>query len=110
MGREKYLGEFEFLVIAALLRLGKNAYGVSVRSEIKKRTGRQVSFGAVYTTLDRLESKSLVRSRSGEATPSRGGRPKKHFEVTARGVDAMKRTLESVQSMVDGIDTAWNLP
>lgn len=110
MGREKYLGEFEFLVIAALLRLGKNAYGVSVRSEIEKRTGRQVSFGAVYTTLDRLESKSLVRSRSGEATPSRGGRPKKHFEVTARGVDAMKRTLESVQSMVDGIDTAWNLP
>ncbi len=104
MGKEKYLGEFEFLVIAALVRLGSNAYGVSVRTEIEQQTGRQVSFGAVYTTLDRLEAKSLVRSRKGEASPNRGGRPKKYFEVTAEGLTALKRTLKSVDKMMDGIE------
>jgi len=86
-------------VLLALLRLGHEAYGVSVRQEIDGRTGRDVSIGAVYATLDRLEAKGLVRSRAGEATAERGGRAKKHFHVTPKGVAAINRTHEALRRM-----------
>jgi DNA-binding PadR family transcriptional regulator len=72
MGRE-FLGAFEQLVLAALVRLGDQAYGMAVRQEIAERTGRDVAIGAVYATLDRMEEKGLVVSRTGESTPERGG-------------------------------------
>jgi len=73
--RGAYLGEFEQVVLLALVRLGDGAYGLRIRREIETRTSREVSIGAVYATLDRLESQGLVLSSLGDPTPERGGRP-----------------------------------
>jgi len=81
MSKRDYLGEFEHIVILALLRLADRAYGVTVRQEIEERTGREVSIGAIYATLDRLEAKGYVKSVVGEPTPERGGRSKRFFCV-----------------------------
>ena len=105
MGRGEYLGEFEHIVLLALMRLGNEAYGVTVRKEIEQRTGREVSIGAIYSTLGRLETKGLVKSRVGEPTAARGGRAKRHFDITGRGVRAVNRTHESLRSMSDGLAT-----
>ncbi len=102
-GRD-YLGEFEHIVVLALLRLEDRAYGVTVRQEIEFRTKREVSIGAVYATLDRLESKGYVKSRRGDPTPERGGRSKRFFRVTAKGVTAVNRTQHALQTMADGLD------
>lgn len=104
MSSRDYLGEFEHLVILALLRLAGRAYGVTVRQEIEARTGREVSIGAIYATLDRLETKGYVKSQFGEPTPERGGRSKRFFHVTAKGVSAVNRTHRAVQSMSQGLD------
>lgn len=102
-GRD-YLGEFEHIVVLALLRLEDRAYGVTVRQEIQARTNREVSIGAVYATLDRLESKGYVKSRRGDPTPERGGRSKRFFCVTAKGVAAVNRTQRALLSMTEGLD------
>ena len=102
-GRD-YLGEFEHIIVLALLRLQDRAYGVTVRQEIELRTKRQVSIGAVYATLDRLETKGYVKSRRGDPTPERGGRSKRFFRVTARGVAAVNGTHRALQSMTAGLD------
>ena len=86
------------------MRLGDTAYGVTVRREIEDRTGREVSIGAIYATLDRLEGKGFVRSRVGEPTATRGGRAKRHFRITARGIAAVNRTQEALQKMSAGLD------
>jgi PadR family transcriptional regulator PadR len=99
-----YLGEFEHIVVLALLRLEESAYGVSVRQEIELRTNRDVSIGAVYATLDRLQAKGYVKSRQGDPTPERGGRSKRFFRVTAKGVTAVNRTHRAIQSMTAGLD------
>jgi PadR family transcriptional regulator PadR len=99
-----YLGEFEHIVVLALLRLNDNAYGVSVRQEIEVRTGRDVSIGAIYATLDRLEAKGYVKSRFGDPTPERGGRSKRFFRVTAKGVTAVNRTHDAIHRMTDGLN------
>src|ERR1700719_3158010 len=101
MFRRDYLGEFEHIVVLALLRLEDRAYGVTVRQEIEFRTKREVSIGAVYATLDRLESKGYVKSRRGDPTPERGGRSKRLFRVTAKGVTAVNRTRRPLQKMAD---------
>jgi PadR family transcriptional regulator PadR len=98
-----YLGEFEHVVLLALLRLGDDAYGVTVRQEIAQRTGRDVSVGAIYATLGRLETKGFVRSRLGSPTAERGGRAKRHFRVTARGIAIVERTHEALRSMAHGL-------
>ena len=103
MARGEYLGEFEHVVLLALLRLGEHAYGVTVREEIEQRTGRELSIGAVYATLDRMETKGLVPSRVGEPTASRGGRAKRHFQITRRGVAAVNRTHEALRNMSHGL-------
>jgi DNA-binding PadR family transcriptional regulator len=90
----------------ALLRLADRAYGVTVRQEIEARTGREVSIGAIYATLERLEAKGYVKSRFGEPTPERGGRSKRFFHVTAKGVSAVNRTRRAVQNMIRGLDLA----
>jgi len=104
MSGRDYLGEFEHIVVLALLRLADRAYGVTVRQEIEFRTKRDVSIGAVYATLDRLETKGYVKSRRGDPTPERGGRAKRYFQVTAKGVAAVNRTQRALQIMTEGLD------
>jgi PadR family transcriptional regulator PadR len=104
MSSRDYLGEFEHIVVLALLRLGDGAYGVTVRQEIELRIGREVSIGAIYATLDRLEAKGYVRSRLGDPTPERGGRSKRFFRVSAKGMTAVNRTHRALHSMTVGLD------
>jgi len=101
-GRD-HLGEFEHVVILAVLRLGDRAYGVTVRQEIEYRIKREVSIGAIYATLDRLEAKGYVKSQFGDPTPERGGRSKRFFRVSAKGVAAVNRTHRALQSMTEGL-------
>src|ERR1700761_8914364 len=96
MAGRHYLGEFEHIVLLALLRLEDRAYGVTVRQEIELRTQREVSIGAVYATLDRLESKGYVTSHLGDPTPERGGRSKRFFQVTSKGMAALNRTQRAL--------------
>src|SRR5271156_3745032 len=80
------MGEFEYLLLAAAVRLGEDAYGAAIRREIEDLTKRRCSIGALYTTLDRLEAKGLVKTWMGDATPQRGGRPKRMIRVTKEGI------------------------
>ena len=98
------LGEFEQIVLLAILRLGDAAYGVPIRSEIAKQTGRKPTSGALYTTLDRLEGKGLVRSKFGEPTPQRGGRPKRFFKLTSAGKAALVRTQRAYRNLLAGLE------
>jgi len=93
------LGEFEKLVLLALLRLGEKAYGVPIRREIAERAGRDYSIGAVYTTLDRLQAKGYVTSRLGDPTPERGGRAKRYFTIEAPGIRALNHSRDTVARM-----------
>lgn len=86
----------------AILALQPEAYGVAIQRALASRMGRQLSFGAIYTTLDRLEGKGLISSHYGEPTPNRGGRAKKFFSVEALGIDALnadRRTTEALWAM-----------
>jgi PadR family transcriptional regulator, regulatory protein PadR len=96
-------GEFEQVVMLAVLRLGEEAYGMRVRREIEDRTGRDVAIGAVYATLERLQSKGLVDSELGEATEERGGRAKRFFRITGEGVAALNRAREEMTRMMEGL-------
>ena len=91
------------MVLLALLRLGNDAYGMEVRREIERRTGRDVSIGAVYTTLDRLERKGWSAHRMGEPTAERGGRAKKHYRVLPAGARALRETRDALDVMWDGL-------
>lgn len=97
------MGEFEQLVLLAILRLGDDAYGMEVRAEIEACTGRDVSYGAVYTTLDRLERKGWVAHELGAPTPERGGRAKKYFRVERAGREALRDTRRALEIMWDGV-------
>ncbi|HEY4765486.1 MAG TPA: helix-turn-helix transcriptional regulator [Candidatus Sulfotelmatobacter sp.] len=108
-GRD-YLGEFEHIIVLALLRLEDRAYGVTVRQEIEFRIKREVSIGAVYATLDRLETKGYVKSHRGDPTPERGGRSKRFFRVTAKGVTAVNRTQRALQTMTKGLELIRSYP
>lgn len=104
MATREYLGEFEQIVMLALLRLGKNAYGVPIRREIEDRTSRDVSVGALYSTLDRLEAKGYVASWFAEPTAERGGRSKRFFRVEPLGLKAVKRSQKALAVMLEGLD------
>src|SRR5437773_4154 len=99
------LGEFEYLLLTAAARLGEDAYGTAIRQEIEAATGHRCSIGALYTTLDRLEAKSLLKTWMGEATPQRGGRAKRMVRVTPVGVRAAKDFYDSVARISRG--AAW---
>jgi DNA-binding PadR family transcriptional regulator len=103
------LGDFEQLVLLALVRQGRGAYGVSICQDIAERTGRDISLGAVYKTLERLEDKGLVASRIGEPTPERGGRRKKHYRPLAAGVRALKQSMGALRSMIAGLGSELEL-
>lgn len=98
------LGEFEHLVLLALLRLGPDAYGAIVRRDIETRAQRPLSISAVYTTLERLEAKGLVRSWIGEPTPERGGRRRKYFELLPAGARALKSAHDAYTGMTFGLE------
>ena len=93
MKREDTLGSLEHIVLLAVMRLGSDAYGMTVRREIQSATGRDISIGAVYATLVRLESKGFVRSHAGEPTAERGGRAKRYFNMTADGKARCERRM-----------------
>ena len=98
-----YLGEFEQLVLLALAHLGEDAYGVSIRDTLRERTRRRPSFGAIYSTLRRMEDKGLVRSFTGVPEAVRGGRAKKHVVLTPRGWAALREAHGAVARMAEGI-------
>jgi PadR family transcriptional regulator, regulatory protein PadR len=98
------LGEFEQLILLAILRLGDQAYGVSIRAELADRARRTVAPGALYTALERLEAKGLIASRMGDPTPQRGGRAKRYVAVTAAGRRAVARAQQAYQRLLDGLD------
>jgi PadR family transcriptional regulator PadR len=104
MAKGESLGEFEHLILLAVLRLGADAYGMRVRREITERTGRDVTIGAVYATLDRLESKGLLAGTLSDPTPERGGRAKKSFQLTGAGVAAVNRSRQELENMLDGLE------
>jgi DNA-binding PadR family transcriptional regulator len=104
MTRPTSLGEFEQVVLLAILRLDDHAYGVTIRSEIAACTGRDPAPGALYTTLDRMEEKGIVRSWLGDATPQRGGRAKRYFALTKAGRAALVDAQRAYQRLLDGLD------
>lgn len=104
MPSRAYLGELEQIVLLALIRLGDSAYGVPIRQDIEQRTKRNLSIGALYRTLERLEEKGFVSSRTGDPTPERGGRAKRFFRPEAPGLQALRRTRAALDVMWDGLD------
>ena len=99
------LGDFEQLILFALIRLGPDAYGVTIRREIESRTGRTISPGALYTALDRMETRGLVSSRLGDPTPQRGGKRKRLYTLDAAGERALARVYDSLRQMASGVAT-----
>jgi DNA-binding PadR family transcriptional regulator len=104
MGKRESLGDFEQLVLLAVLRLGHDAYGTRIKEEIESRAERSCSAGALYTTLERLEGKGFIESWVGEATPERGGRAKKYFRVQTAGSAALKQAFAATARMVQGLE------
>ena len=104
------LGDLEQLALLAVLRLGPDAYAVSVRDEIERRTGRIISRGAIYVTLDRMERKGYLRSALSDPTPERGGKAKRQFSVESQGMAVLQASLQSITGMLEGLatDIRWN--
>lgn len=108
MGDEanKNLGEFEILVLAAVLREDGEAYGASIKRDIEQRTGRSPSLGALYATLSRLENKKYVRSKIGDSTAERGGRAKRHYVIQPIGRRLLEQSIAGLRKMTEGL-IAW---
>src|SRR5947209_19932555 len=102
------LGEFEYLLITAAAGLGDNAYGAAIREAIETTTGRKCSLGALYTTIDRLQTKGLLKTWMGDATPERGGRAKRMIRVTPKGVQAAKDFYDAITRVSRGVSWATN--
>lgn len=99
MGERGYLGEFELMVILAVVYLAEDAYGVPIVRELEKRRGSEVAVGSVYAALERLEKKRLVVSRWGDPTPERGGKARRYFAVTKQGL----RTIRETRKVLSGL-------
>jgi len=104
MGSHAFLGEFEQVVLLAILQLGEEAYGVRVQQEIETRATRRVSRGALYVTLDRLEQKGFLSSRLGEAGAARGGRPRRYVTVTPAGLEALRGARATLLRLWQGLE------
>jgi PadR family transcriptional regulator, regulatory protein PadR len=98
------LGELEQLVLLAVLRVGKDAYGVPVHDEIQRRAGRDLTLGTIYKTLTRLDEKGLVSSYIGEPTPERGGRRTRCYVVSTAGKRSLNASLRTLRRMATGLD------
>jgi len=103
MSSREHLGEFEQIVLLAVLRLGSDAYGVPIRREIEKRTHRSLTVGALYRTLDRLEGKGYVASWFSDPVPERGGRSKRYFRLEPLAVRALRQSQEELAAMWEGV-------
>jgi PadR family transcriptional regulator, regulatory protein PadR len=103
MRNREFLGQHELMVMLAVLQLGPEAYGVPIAAEIARKTGREMMQGSVYAILERLESKGLVGSRLGEATPQRGGRAKRYFALTAEGNREVRETQRALDALWQGL-------
>lgn len=104
MKKSIYLGEFEVAILLALVRLGSNAYGMTIRRDLANRTGRDISIGSVYTTLYRLENKGFITSSTGDATGARGDRAKRFFLIEAKGLEALYTTKSQVDATWEGFE------
>ena len=104
MDEQIFLGEFEVIVLMAVLQIGDGAYGVTILQEIEERTGRAVSRGAVYITLDRLEKKGYLSSWFADPTPERGGKAKRYFKVEAEGIAALRTFCNAIAKMWKGLE------
>ena len=103
MAKRGFIGGFELLVLLALIRLGDDAYGVPISEAIEESSGREVSLGSVYITLERLEHKGFVISKLGEPTAERGGRAKTYFHVTAKGLREVRQARRTLMSLWHGV-------
>jgi PadR family transcriptional regulator, regulatory protein PadR len=97
------VGEFEQLILFAVVRLDADATAVTIREEIETRTTRTISSGALYTALDRLEARGFVQSRLGEPTAARGGKRKRHYTIEPAGARALTRSYDALQKMASGM-------
>lgn len=104
MNKQTFLGEFEMLVLLAVLRLDGEAYGVTIRREIEERASRAVSRGALYVTLDRLESKGYLRSRLADPAPERGERARRYYRVAPAGVAALRESRDAIHGLWRGLE------
>jgi DNA-binding PadR family transcriptional regulator len=102
---EIYLGEFEQMVLLAILRLGDGAYAIPLREEIEARTGRDVARGALYTALERLETKKCVRSSMSDPLPERGGRSRRYYAVTPAGLSALRASRDAWLALWQGVES-----
>jgi PadR family transcriptional regulator PadR len=100
-----YLGELEQIVLLAVLRLGDEAYAVPILEQIEAQTGRQIARGALYTALERLETKGCLRSRVGQPLPERGGRARRYFTVTPAAVRALKESRLALMRLWNGLES-----
>lgn len=105
-----HLGEFEQIVLLAILRLGSEAYGLAVRDELESVAGRRPSSGALYTTLDRLERKELIEASWGNASEERGGRSRRYVRPTERGLEALRASRERLIALWEGCEAALDRP
>ena len=103
MRKGAYLGQFELMVLLALMRLGEDAYGVTIADELEKETGREVVIANVYATLERLQDRGFVSSSLGDATPERGGRAKRYFQITGAGLREVRDARQSLMSLWKGL-------
>jgi PadR family transcriptional regulator, regulatory protein PadR len=100
---DRTLGSFEIMLMLAVMRLGENAYGVTIRHELLTQTRKDFAIGAIYTTFDRLERKGLIESWLGDPTSERGGRAKRYYRLTAKGTKALNDTRHALQSLMIGL-------
>jgi PadR family transcriptional regulator PadR len=103
MAGRSQLGEFELIVLLALLRVGDDAYGVPIARVIEESTGREVGIGSVYAALERLQQKGMVASSLGDPTPERGGRAKRYFRITKAGLQQVRRTRKALVALWQGL-------
>jgi PadR family transcriptional regulator PadR len=103
MARRSYLGEFELMILLALIRVGDDSYGIPISKELLKATGREVALGSVYAALDRLEAKQFVSSTLGDPTPARGGRAKRYFRITKKGVREVQIARTALMDLWRGL-------
>jgi len=103
MRKGEYLGNFDLMLLLALMRLGDDAYGVTIARELEEQTGREVVVASVYASLDRLQDRRLVASRLGDATPERGGRAKRYFRITGAGISEVRDARRSLMNLWNGL-------
>ena len=103
MRKGDYLQNFDLMALLAILRLGEDAYGVTIARELEEQTGREVVVASVYATLERLQERGLVTSSLGDPTPERGGRAKRYFRITGAGVREVRDTRRSLMNLWKGL-------